>query len=122
MPQNLVIMKLFDNQLVTPNYYEISGIIKMRDYVRIESIWCKATSVEGTPKYTLEWAGGIQEDQFQDWAANDDLCTNVVSEQWQVLYPPDFKAPYVKFKLSAHVDSQPDSRHYVYAYVREDFA
>lgn len=122
MPQNLVIMKLFDNYAIAAASSAESGVINMQDFVRIESLWIKGSSSAGTPKYTLEWVGGIQSDQFQPYTDNDDLIVDETDEDWHILYPPDFKAPYVKFKITTHADSNADSRFYLYAYVREDFA
>lgn len=122
MPQNLVIMKMFDAYAITTSGSAESAVVDMRDYIKIESLWVKGYSAAGTPQYTVDWIGGIQTGAFQAYGANDALITNETSENWKILYPPDFKAPYVKFKITAGGSSNADSVFSLYAYVREDYA
>jgi len=124
MPQNLVIMKLFGQYSIANGSSAESGIINMQDYVRIESLWVRATEASGSPTgYTLQWVGGIQEDEFQPYADNANLITSETDEDWHILYPPDFKSPYVKFKITAASGGGAGTTVYdLFAYVREDFA
>lgn len=122
MPQNLVIMKLFDNYAIAANSSAEPGVIDMREFIKIESLWVRGVSSAGSPRYSVLWKGGIQADQFQPYTDNADLITDETDEDWHIIYPPDFKSPYVQFKITTHSASNADSRFYLYAYVREDYA
>jgi hypothetical protein len=122
MPQKVIVATLLSDYAVGSNSNVVTGIIDMREYARAESLFIRATSVLGSVNYKLEWVGGITDSEFQEWDVNEDMLAGITAETWQIVYPPDFKAPFVKFKVTTTAGAHADTLVTLRAYLREDFA
>ena len=108
---------------------QTTGIIDMRRLVRVEALFARGTDLAGSqPDFDVEWIGGVQStyygdplDAFQTFGDNDKLLVSTGNEKWQQIVCPDFKSPYVQFRVVSKAGSPITSTYWLYAYMRDRF-
>lgn len=126
MPQQYIIKPL-NSVAVAPGASRETEPVDLRQLVRVESLFVRGVSASGgAPEFDVDWVGGIQavafgdaEDAFQAYGANQPLLQGSTTESWQRVLVPDFRAPFVKFRVTADALAPADGVYSLFAMLRQ---
>ena len=104
MPQKLDIEKIPDFTVTGTAAVETAALDVLR-WPRIESVWMRVVGTSGTPDIKLEWAGGIDADNFESFDDTSDLVASTDNlsfnkEGWHKYPIGNHLAALVKFRAT----------------------